>query len=246
MDFGINTAVRFPGYLHRFVDKLHSGAYRNVFKKVFDIRIPESHTAVADPKTDAEIGIGAVNGKKPSHIKSIKPHGIIRAGRNHCGKRLALVGIFLAGGGGGRPGGTVLLALHLGYPSRGSILSQLADADGQHIHVAVMIIVKTHFRRIDDNAFMHGIGQNQLLGNNHISSRKRRIGINPGIGLQHIAEAHLIIRRNRLQRNISPGNLYYLKLAYQPAAVIRNPVGYGMGIQGQSHNAETNNRNKLH
>ena len=39
MHFNINTAVRFLGYLYRFINELNSGIYRNIVKEVFNIRI---------------------------------------------------------------------------------------------------------------------------------------------------------------------------------------------------------------
>ena len=69
--------------------------------------------------------------------------------------------------GGWGPGRARFFALNLGDPVDRGIFTQLADTDRQHDNGvgAFRIVIQAHFRAINNDTFMHGVRQDQLLWN---------------------------------------------------------------------------------
>ncbi len=157
----VAAAIRLYRGLDRLVDELDAGTDRHVVKQVLDVVRAQTHAAAAHPQTNAEGGVGAVDGVEVADIEGMQTHGVVRAGRPDRRQGLALGGITATDVLGRGPGRVGTLALNLGDPVLRGVHPQLANADGQHLHhvLALGVVVETHLRHIDDDPFAGRIRQ---------------------------------------------------------------------------------------
>ncbi len=155
-------------------------------------------------------------------IESVQTHRVIRASRNNGWQRLARGNVFRVHFRGWRPGWASFLTLDFGGPVHRGIFAQLADTDWQHDDGvgAFRVVVQTHFGAVDDDAFMHGVRQDQLLRNVQHGAALRQVRIDARVGFHHVGEAQLIFRSKIFQRlSVTFFNGHNLVLTYQTATV---------------------------
>ena len=201
MHFQVAAAIRLDRGLDRLVHELDAGADRYLLEQILDVVVTQAHTTVAHPQTDAELGIGAVDGVHLADVERKQPHGVVRAGRPDRRQGLAAGGVFGVHLGGRGPGRARLLALHAGHPVFRGVGAELADADGQHLHhlLAFRIVVEAHLGHVQHYALARSIRQDQLVRHDQLLARLQQQGIRLGVGFQHVGQTELELGRDRFQ-----------------------------------------------
>ena len=129
-----------------------------------------------------------------------------------------------------RPGWARFFTFYFGGPVDWRVFAQLADTDRQNNDGvgAFRVVVQTHFSAVNNNTFMHGIRQDQLLRNVQHGAAFRQEGIHARVGFQHVRQTHLILCRKILQRlGVAFRNSNDLVLANQTATIGRQRVRDG-------------------
>ena len=149
---------------------------------------------MAHAEPDAEVRIGSVDRIEPSDIERVKAHRVVLAGRDHSRELLAPCLVLGPHGGRRRPGRAVLLPLDLGHPVLRCVPAELPDADGEHHDGAAVlrIVVKAHLGGVDDDALMYSVRKDELVRDDERGALLRRQRVNPGVCLEHVAQAELV------------------------------------------------------
>ena len=230
--FHVATAIRLDRGLDRLVDELDAGADRHVIEQVLDVVGAQAHAAAAHPQTDAEGGVGAVDGVQVADVERVQAHGVVRAGRPDRGQGLALGGVAATDILGRGPSRVGTLALNLGDPVLRGVDPELADADGQHMHhvLALRVVVETHLRHVDDDPFAGSVGQDQLMGNDQRAARLGQVGVDARVGFHDVGQTQLEVGGDLLQRTVVCGHHVFLVLTDQAAVGCRQLVFNGGGL----------------
>ena len=143
-----------------------------------------------------------MNGIQLTDINCIQPHRVIRPGGDKRGQTFASFSIFTSGIRRRRPARRLLLTLYRSHPVTWGFSPRLANANRQDINgiAPFRIVVKTHFRHVNHNAFTHGIRQNKLLRHHQRRTGLRQKDVHIGIRFEHIAQPLSVLRRKRFQR----------------------------------------------
>ncbi len=160
---------------------------------------------MAHAQADAEVGVGAVNRIETTNVKRVKAHWVIRACREHRWQRFAASRVVRMHTFGWRPGRAIFLTFYRGSPADRRIFTQFTDTNWQNHDgfAALRVVVKTHLRAVNHNAFTRCVRQDQLLWDDHFAASLWQINVNARIGFQHIAEAHLVLCRKSFQRQFA-------------------------------------------
>lgn len=119
------------------------------------------------------------------------------------------------------------LTLNFGGPVHWGIFTQLADTDWQHDNGvgAFRVVIQTHFGAVNDDTFMNGIRQDQLLRNIQYGTRFWQIRVNARVCFQHVRQAQLVLCGEILQRlRVTFWYRHHLVFAHQTASVCRQGI----------------------